>query len=222
MNSSPYLVVRRLPSTRWIDSISECLMVTPNQPNSDWGSTMPPTIAVQNPTGYQLRFFRVHWRSDTPFRAWFGKHFFYCSVFLLKLLVSIWQRVAHFLSLWDYGVSSCLFDLAPRPWVFLQRKWKTEILIFGSRWFKVVLSPGRSGVDAGRSVTGIWRAPRSHPDHSNSSRSWTRRISHHAHHPQVTITMSIILGIIMIILYMVKIILDYQCPENHKVIILRL
>ena len=47
----------------------------------------------------------------------------------------------------------------------------------------MVLSPGRSGVDAGRSVTGIWRAARSHPDHSNSSRSWTRRISHHAHHP---------------------------------------
>ena len=47
----------------------------------------------------------------------------------------------------------------------------------------MVLSPGRSGVDAGRSVTGIWRAARSHPDHSNSSRSWTGRISHHAHHP---------------------------------------
>ena len=47
----------------------------------------------------------------------------------------------------------------------------------------MVLSPGTSGVDAGRSVTGIWRAARSHPDHSNSSRSWTGRISHHAHHP---------------------------------------
>ena len=76
----------------------------------------------------------------------------------------------------------CLI-LPPRPSVCLQRKCKTEILIFGLRWFKVVLSPGRSGVDAGRSVTGIWRAPRSHPDHSNSSRSWTGRISHHAHHP---------------------------------------
>ena len=66
---------------------------------------------------------------------------------------------------------------------FLANEMKIEILIFGLMWFKVVLSPGRSGVDAGRSVTGIWRAARSHPDHSNSSRSWTGRISHHAHHP---------------------------------------
>ena len=141
MNSSPYLVVRR-PPKHSLDRFYQCLMVTPNQPNSDWGSTMPLTLAVhggKNPTGYQLRFFRVHWRSDTPIRAWFGEHFFYCSVFLLKLLVSIWQRVAHFLSLWDYGVSSCLFDLAPRPWIFLQRKWKADILIFGLRWcFRLV------------------------------------------------------------------------------------
>ena len=55
-----------------------------------------------------------------------------------------------------------------------------------------------------------------------SSRFWMRHISHRAHHPLVTITMNIILGIIMIILYMVKIILDIQCLKKHQVIILRL
>ena len=53
-----------------------------------------------------------------------------------------------------------------------------------------------------------------------TSRFRTWCISHHAHNPFVTITMSIILGIIMIILYMVKVILDNRCPENHKVVIL--
>ena len=143
MNSSPYLVVRR-PPKHSLDWFYQCLMVTPNQPNSDWGSTMPPTLAVHggnNPTGYQLRFFRVHWRSDTPFRAWFGEHFFYCSVFLLKLLVSIWQRVAHFLSLLDYGVSSCL--ILPHGLEFSckgNEKQKFWFLVWGgSRWcFRLV------------------------------------------------------------------------------------